>query len=217
MSSSLYLVTFVDSLLQSVQGNLVPYVTSSFAEHALLSTTGVVATVVGGVCNLTIAKIIDIWGRCEGFLLMAVLVVVGMVLKATTTSVNMYAAAHTIYWVGHLGLSYIISIMLADMTTLRNRLVLFGIQQTPTIASTFAGPAIADLFYTHVDFRWAFGAFSIILAAFCLPVAAVFLVGKRRAVRQGLYPVRASGRSWRESLKCYVVQFDGEWPSPWPE
>ena len=141
---------------------------------------------------------------------MAVLVIVGMVLKATTTSVEMYAAAHTIYWVGHLGLIYVISIMLADMTTLRNRLILFGIQQTPLIASTFAGPAIADLFYTNANFRWAFGAFCIILAAFCLPVAAAFAIGKRRAVRQGLYPPRDATRSGWPSLKHYLVEFDGE-------
>ncbi|GJN85613.1 hypothetical protein PLIIFM63780_009181 [Purpureocillium lilacinum] len=204
----LYLVTFVDNLLQNVQGNLVPYVTSSFAQHALLSTTGVIATIVGGVCNLTIAKIIDIWGRCEGFICMVVLVVVGMIMKATCKNVEMYAAAHTIYWVGHLGLGYVISIMLADMTTLRNRLILFGLQQTPLIASTFAGPEIANLFYTNVNYNWAFGSFCIILVAFCLPVAVVFIISKRRAVKQGLYPPRVSGRTKWESFKYYFVQFD---------
>ncbi|KAI0594285.1 major facilitator superfamily transporter [Biscogniauxia sp. FL1348] len=204
----LYLVSFVDSLLQSVQQNLIPFVTSSFGRHGLLSTTSIVATIIGGVCNLAIAKVIDIWGRCEGFIVMVTLVVVGMIMKATCINVEMYAAAHTLYWVGHIGMQYIIDIILADTTTLKNRLILFGIKATPTIAVTFAGPRIADLFYTNVNFRWAFGAFSIILVFFSIPVAVIFIISKRKAVKAGVFPKRVSNRTTLESVKYYLIQFD---------
>ncbi|PNY28916.1 Siderophore iron transporter mirB [Tolypocladium capitatum] len=204
----LYLVAFVDALLENVQGNLVAYITSSFQEHGLLATTGIVATILGGVCTLTIAKIIDIWGRCEGFAVMVALVAVGIIMKATCKNVETYAAAHTIYWVGHLGLGYVITVMLADMTTLRNRLILFGLQQTPLIASTFAGPAIAQLFYENVNYNWAFGSFCIILVAFCIPVAVIFAVSKQKAVRAGLYPPRNGGRTLWQSAGHYFVEFD---------
>lgn len=207
--NSLYLVSFIDNLLQSVQGSLVPYVTSEFAQHGLLATTGIVATILGGVCNLTIAKVIDIWGRCEGFIVMVVFTVIGMIMKATCKNVEMYAAAHTIYWVGHLGLGYIITIMLADMTSLRNRLILFGLQQTPIIASTFSGPRIAELFYANVNFRWAFGSFTIILVAFCIPVAAIFIHSKAKAVKLGVYPEKTSSLNFLEATKYYFVEFDG--------
>lgn len=206
---SLYLVAFFDTLLQSVQGNLVPYITSSFRSHGLLATTSIVATILGGVSKLTIAKVIDIWGRCEGFVVMLVLVVVGMVMKALSTNVETYAAAHCLYWVGHIGIQYVITVMLADMTSLRNRLILFGLQSTPRIASTFAGPRIADLFYTYVNFRWAFGAFCIILVTFCIPVILIFFVSKRKAFRMGLYPPRSHDRTVWQSCKHYFVQFDG--------
>ncbi|KAI0025922.1 MFS general substrate transporter [Xylariomycetidae sp. FL0641] len=204
----LYLMTFVDMLLSTVQGNLVPYITSAFDSHGLLSTTSVVATIIGGVCNLFIAKIIDIWGRCEGFVIMVVLIVIGMIMKATCTSVEMYAAAHTLYWVGHIGMTYIISVMLADMTTLKNRLIMFGINATPTIATTFAGPKIADLFYTNLNFRWAFGAFSIILVAFAIPIACIFIWSKRKALKLGKYPKRESNRTMWQSVKYHFIQFD---------
>ncbi|XXH00126.1 hypothetical protein Hte_006468 [Hypoxylon texense] len=205
----LYIVTFVDTLLQSVQGNLVAYITSAFHKHGLLATTGIVATIIGGVCKLFIAKIIDIWGRCEGFIFMLVLVVIGMIMKATCTTVEMYAAAHTLYWVGHLGLHYIINVIQADTTTLKNRLILYGIYNTPGIATTFAGPRIADLFYTYSNFRWAFGAFSIILVVFCLPVAVIFIISKRKAVKLGVYPARVKTRTAWEAVKHYFVEFDG--------
>lgn len=163
----------------------------------------------GGVCNLTIAKIIDIWGRCEGFICMVVLVIIGMIMKAACVNVEMYAAAHTLYWVGHIGMQYVINIILADITSLRNRLIMFGINGTPLIATTFAGPRIADLFLAHVDFRWAFGAFLIILVFFCIPVTIVFILSKRKAIRQGVYPERVKNRTAWESTKYYFVQFDG--------
>ncbi|EFY87939.1 siderophore iron transporter mirB [Metarhizium acridum CQMa 102] len=204
----LYLVSFIDQLQGSVTGNLQNFITSSFGEHGLLAATDIVASIIGGVCTLTIAKIIDIWGRCEGFVAMIVLMVVGLITKGVSQDVPTYAAGHTLYWVGHIGLGYIITIILADMTTLRNRLILFGIQQTPIIATTFAGPRIADLFYANVDFRWAFYSFCIILVFFAIPVAIVFVLSKRKAVRMGVYPERPRNRTAWESCKHYFIEFD---------
>ncbi|GAW14359.1 hypothetical protein ANO14919_037610 [Xylariales sp. No.14919] len=206
----LYLVTFVDALLQVVQSSLIPYVTSEFSRHGLLATTSIVATIVSGVFALPIAKVIDIWGRCEGFVIMVGLIVLGLILKAVCRNVQTYAAAHTIYWAGHIGMSYVINIMLADMTTLKNRLILFGINSTPTIATVFAGSKIADLFYNKVSWRWAFGAFIIIMVAVCIPVAAVFIWSKRKALKQSLIVARVHDRTAWASVKHYVIEFDGK-------
>ncbi|KAJ3494588.1 hypothetical protein NLG97_g3980 [Lecanicillium saksenae] len=208
MFALLFLVSFVDTLLQSVQGALTPYVTSSFQAHSLLAVTESLAFIFGGVCTLAIAKVIDIWGRAEGFTVMIVLIIVGMVMKAACVNVEMYTAANTIYWVGHIGVQYVIQIMYADMTTLRNRLLLFGVLQLPTIAATFGGPKIADLFYTHSNFRWAFGAFCIIMPVFAAPVVIVFFLSKRKAQREGRFPERAKTRTYLESAKHYAIEFD---------
>ncbi|KAI0196369.1 siderochrome-iron transporter MirB [Astrocystis sublimbata] len=204
----LYLVTFIDALLSVVQASLIPYITSSFSQHGLLATTSIIATIVGGVIALPIAKVIDIWGRCEGFIVMVALTILGLVLKAVSQNVETYAAAHTIYWAGHIGMGYVIQIMLADISTLQNRLLLFGINSTPTIATVFAGSKIADLFYTNSNFRWAFGAFIILLAAATVPVALMFIWSKRKALRTGAMVPRVSDRTAWESVKHYVVEFD---------
>ncbi|KAK3192057.1 hypothetical protein K4F52_001684 [Lecanicillium sp. MT-2017a] len=204
----LWLVAFIDDLLQAVQGSVSPYVTSTFNEHGLLGVTGIVATILGGVCNLAIAKVIDIWGRCEGFIVMIFLVIIGMVMKAACINIEMYAAANTIYWVGHIGVGYVITILFADMTTLRNRLILFGLKGTPIICSVFAGPKIADLFVHHSNFRWAFGAFCIIYVFFAIPVIVVFILSKRKGVREGKFPKKIKTRTYWESTKFYFVEFD---------
>ncbi|KAK6213812.1 major facilitator superfamily transporter [Colletotrichum tabaci] len=204
----LYLVSFSDGLLQSVQSNLTPYVTSAFGQHGLLATTSIVSTILGGVSKLTIAKIIDIRGRAEGFIGMVFLVIIGMIMKATCQNVETYAAAQTIFWVGHLGLIYIITIVLADMTSLKNRMTMIALNGTPTIATTFAGPKIAQLFYDQVNFRWAFGAFAIILIGFSAPVAVIFFFSEVKAKKAGLIAPKQKTRSSFESFKHYFVEFD---------
>jgi MFS family permease len=96
---SLYLAQFVESLFSAVQSNLNPYITSSFGEHGLTAVVSIVASITGGVCNLFVAKILDIWGRVEGFFCMLLLIVVGSIMKAACHNIETYAAANTIYWV----------------------------------------------------------------------------------------------------------------------
>lgn len=90
---SIFLVFFVSSLQQQIATNLTPYVTSAFAQHSLLSTTQVVSSIVGAVAKLPIAKIINIWGRAEGYILMVAICTIGLVMMAACNSVEMYAAA----------------------------------------------------------------------------------------------------------------------------
>lgn len=201
-------------ILVAVQDSLNPYITSNFHQHGLLATVGIVSTIISGCSRLTLAKIIDIWGRVVGFNFMLVLVLVGLVMKATARNMPTYVGANVLYWTGHIGMMYVIDVMLADMTTLRNRMVMFGLNGTPTIASTFAGPRIADLFYTNLDFRWAFGAFAIILVGVCLPVSVIMLFMQRKAVKSGALVIERSGRTAIQSIAHYVVELDREHPLP---
>lgn len=205
----IYLISFVGAFQQSVQQNLTPYVTSAFNGHGLLATTSIVSTIVGGVFKLTIAKMIDIWGRVVGFIFMLLLITVGLIMKAVCKNVETYAAAQTLYWVGHLGLLYIIDVVIADMTTLKNRMIIFGLTSTPTIATVFAGSKIAQLYYDNLNFRWAFGSWAIILVGFCIPILAIFIYHERKAKKFGLYPERPQNRTWWEATKHYVIEFDG--------
>ena len=68
----------MNALQQSVASNLLAYVTSSFGQHALLSTTGVVSNIVSGVIKLPLARVLDGIGRPQGFAFVVFLATVGM-------------------------------------------------------------------------------------------------------------------------------------------
>ena len=57
-----------------------------------------------GCSKLTLAKFVDIFGRIEGFLLMLFIAVLSLILNAVCADIEMYFAAHTLYWIGHIGL-----------------------------------------------------------------------------------------------------------------
>ncbi|CAE6996398.1 hypothetical protein P3342_000373 [Pyrenophora teres f. teres] len=204
----LYLIQFVAFLQNAIDAALNPFITSSFGKHGLLTVGSVMATALSGCIPLVIAKVIDVFGRVEGFFMMLMLIVVGMAIKAACTSVQMYIAGHVLYWAGHIGVLYVTDVMAADITTLKNRMIIFTINGTPRIASTFAGPKIADLFYYQNNWRWAFGAFIIIFVGCCLPAMIVMMVMYRKAKHAGLVKRVKSDRTVLQSIWYYFVQFD---------
>ncbi|KAI1390462.1 MFS general substrate transporter [Hypoxylon trugodes] len=203
----LWLVSFVSALLSSIDTALSPYVTSSFSKHGLLAVINIAARVIGGVVTLSLGKLIDIRGRAEGFVGSLLLITVGMIMKATCQNVETYAAAQVFTWVGKVALGFIINVFVADITTLKNRMFIFALNSTPNLATTFAGPKIAELFYQRVNFRWAFGAFTIILLVVCLPVVAILYYHEKKAKQLGVLRPKAN-RTTIQSILYYISEFD---------
>ncbi|KAI2470798.1 siderophore iron transporter mirB [Annulohypoxylon bovei var. microspora] len=203
----LWLVCFVSALLASIDTALSPYVTSSFSRHGLLAVINIAARVIGGVVTLSLGKLIDIRGRMEGFAGSLLLITVGMIMKSTCQNVETYAAAQVFTWVGKVALGFVIDVFVADITTLKNRMIIFAINSTPNLATTFAGPRIAQLFYEKINFRWAFGAFTIILLVVSLPVVVILYYHEQKAKRLGLIRPK-SGRTPLQSTMHYIVEFD---------
>ncbi|KAK9416644.1 hypothetical protein SUNI508_09554 [Seiridium unicorne] len=185
----IWFLSFVVDMLSSVQDNLSPYITSYFSKHGLLANINIPSQIIGGVVLLPVSKIIDIPGRTEGFVGGIVLIVIGMVMTAACQNVETYVAAQVFYWVGKAALGFVLDV------------------STPVLATTFAGPEIAQLFYTYSNFRWAFGAWSIILLALSVPVISILYLQERKAKKVGIVRKR-SGRTFMQSLKHYLLQFD---------
>lgn len=99
---------------EQIQGNLSPYVTSTFSLLPLTSTTSILSSIIGGVIKLPTAKFVDLIGRAEGFAIMTgfatlgtdiilleilgpwlliILSIIGLVMMAATRNVTTYAAA----------------------------------------------------------------------------------------------------------------------------
>ncbi|KAK6349539.1 hypothetical protein TWF696_005823 [Orbilia brochopaga] len=205
----IWLGNFVFGLQNISSYSLFPYAYSDFNSHSLIPTSAIVAKIAGGVSRLFICKVIDIWGRAEGLVVFIVLILIGLVMFAATQGVATYAAAYVFYSVGFNGITYIISVFVADTTTLRNRALLFAFVQSPYLITTFLGPMLAQAWLDHTTWRWGFGAFCIIFPFLFVPFI-VFLFRKQSAAfKAGLLQKKKSNRTLIQSLKHYAIEFDG--------
>jgi hypothetical protein len=90
----------MNSMFSGMANQLTPYVTTSFAALSLTAATSIMSSLIGGIFKLPLAKILDIWGRPQGFACMLACLVLGLILMAACQNVQTYAAAQVFYWVG---------------------------------------------------------------------------------------------------------------------
>ncbi|CAJ2511705.1 Uu.00g073300.m01.CDS01 [Anthostomella pinea] len=204
----IWVIYFVDAMQQGTSTLLTPYVTSAFAEHSLTATTGVMSSIIGGVSKLTLAKILDVWGRPQGFMLTMLLMTLGLVMMAACNNVETYAAAQVFYWVGYNGISYTISVFIADTSALKNRGLMLGFLSSPYIATVWITGPISQSLISGIGFRWGFGIFAIITPLMCLPLFFLFTWNQRKAKKMGVLVPRNSGRTLLQSIKYYFWEFD---------
>jgi MFS family permease len=107
-------------------------------------------------------------------------------------------------------MTFAIDVITLDTSTLRNRGLAYAFTSSPNIIVAYAGPNVAQKFYAK-NWRWAFGAFAIILPVFAVPMVWVLLHAKGEAKKKGLLqPKVPSGRTFMQSTKHYLIEFDSK-------
>lgn len=199
----------VNSLQQQIAGNLFPYVVSNFSAHSLIPAIGIASQVLSGVLKLPMAKMIDTWGRPQGFVAMTALATLGLALMCICKNVETWAAAQVFYTVGHSGFSYILDIIIADTSSLKDRALAFAFANSPYIATTFAGPAAAQWFLQHSSWQTAFGLFAVLTPLVAVPVFVVLQTNANKAKKLGMLKQVQTDRDWSESFWHFAIEFDG--------
>lgn len=84
--------------------------------------------------------------------------------------------------------------------------------------TAFAGSKAAEAFLEHVNWRWGFGCFAIILPVVCTPTFLLLKLNVRKAEQRGIYVKERSGRTLFQHIRYGIVEFDGMWnPSSFDE
>jgi MFS family permease len=205
----IFLNNFVNSLQQQTTSNLLPYVVSDFSAHSLIPTIAIISSILSGVLKLPIAKMIDTWGRPQGVAVMTALATLGLVLMSVCKGVKTYAVAKSFYDVGVSGFTYVLEIIIADMSSLRNRSLALGFADSPDIATTFAGPTAAQWLLEHSSWRTAFAFFAVVTPLTAISVYAILESNARKAKRLGELKEVNSDRTWFESCWYFIMEFDG--------
>ncbi|KAG9599284.1 MFS general substrate transporter, partial [Aureobasidium melanogenum] len=170
--------------------------------------TGIISSLISGLWKLPYAKILDVWGRPQGFALMVASTVLGFVMMAGCNNVTTYCAAQVFYQLGYSAIDFTITIFVADTSSLRNRAWWIAYTASPWLINTWCyGPATKSVLDT-IGFRWGFGIWAIIYPIVCAPLFWLMWHNMKKAEKQGLIPKYDSGRTWEQSVYYYAVQFD---------
>ena len=204
----IWLTYFVEGMLSGTMAALNPYVTSAFAQHSLTPTVGVLSSVIGGVTNLTLAKILDVFGRPQGYLFTIILATTGLIMMAACNNVEAYAAAQVFYTVGNNGIQYSLSVFIADTTSLRNRGLMQAFASSPNLITCWLAGPISSGYLEGPGWRWCFGTFTFLVPGITLPLFGLLLYNYYEAKKQGLVPKRESRRTALQSFLYYCREFD---------
>ncbi|KAK2795225.1 hypothetical protein FQN52_006155 [Onygenales sp. PD_12] len=204
----MWCVYCVNAFQNSITGNLSAYVTSGFESHSLIPVISIVSSAMSSATYMPLAKILNLWDRSVGFLLMTVIATIGLILSATCHNIATYCAAQVFYSVGFAGIIFSIDVITIDTSTLRDRGLAFAFTSSPYIITAFAGPAAAEHFYQS-NWRWGYGCFAIVLPVVATPMFVLLRYNRHKAEKAGLLPEReTSGRTWIQSVIFYVIEFD---------
>ncbi|KAL3471477.1 major facilitator superfamily domain-containing protein [Aspergillus californicus] len=205
---NIWFLYFVNAFQLSVTSSLNPYVTSSFSAHSLSAVPTALGDAFAAATYLPMAKLMDVWGRAEGFLFMVIFLTMGLILMAACNTFEAYCAANVFYYVGLYGMEYAVDVVTADASTLRNRAFAYAFTSSPYIITAFAGPKVADEFYHQVSWRWGFGAWAIATPIVAIPLYAMLKYNLYKAHRDGYQVKRPSGRTVLESIRHWSIEFD---------
>ncbi|KAL7907349.1 hypothetical protein GGI35DRAFT_487076 [Trichoderma velutinum] len=142
----IWLTYFVEGILSATTGILTPYVTSTFSQHSLTPTVGILSSVIGGVTNLTLAKVLDIFGRAHGLLFCITLATTGLIMMSTCNSLQGYAAAQVFQTIGNNGILYSLTVLVADTSSMRNRGLVQAIVSSPNLITSWLSGPISSKF-----------------------------------------------------------------------
>ncbi|ROV99818.1 hypothetical protein VSDG_03160 [Cytospora chrysosperma] len=206
--ANIWMLYFVNALQSSILSSLLPFVTSEFQSHSLLNVIYIVSDALSAAIYVPLSKVMDVWGRAQGFAFMTCLATLGMVMMAACHNLPTFCAAYVFYTIGFGGMTYCVDVITADASKLKNRGLAYAFTSSPYIITAFAGSKAADSFYYNVSWRWGFGCFAIILPFVAAPLFFVLKYNLKKAEKKGLTAKRNSGRTVLQSTWHYIVEFD---------
>ncbi|KAK2047344.1 siderophore iron transporter mirB [Colletotrichum somersetense] len=183
----MWLIYFANNTQQGMSLALAPYVTGRFGKHAFTASVHVMASLIGGLMKLPLAKVLDIWGRPHGYAFCVGLLTTGLVMMAACNNLAMYIAAQVFCSIGYGGLLYTLNIFIADTSALENRGLVIAFALSPNIITAWLGGPIGKAILTGPGLAWGFGMFAIIIPVITVPLFGIFTYNYHRAKKQDLF------------------------------
>ncbi|OAQ61767.1 siderochrome-iron transporter (Sit1) [Pochonia chlamydosporia 170] len=181
----IFVVAYVYSLDISLRYAYQPTATDSFSTHSLLATISVLRSVIAAAAQPTSAKIADVFGRIELLLLSIFFYVIGTIVDATSNGVEAFSAGAVLYQTGFTCVSFLVEVILSDVTSLRSRLFFSYVPVSPFLINAWVSGDVAQAALASIGWRLGIGMWAIIYPASTIPLFIALWWAHRRAKQSG--------------------------------
>ena len=166
------------------------YSTSAFSALSELSTLSTATTIVFAVVKPPLAKISNIIGRGQNYVLTISLYILGYILMASATDINRYAAGLVFYTMGQSGTNLMNDVTTADITSARWRGFAIGLLFWPYLITPWVSAYIVDSVVAPrgIGWRWGIGMFAILMPFCASFIITTLLYYQHRAAKMHLVP-----------------------------
>ncbi len=132
------------------------------------------------------AKVADVFGRLEAFILSVTLYILGYIQMSLSHNVSTFASAQIFYSAGSTGLGILQQIFIADTSDMLNRALWSSLPEIPFLVTVWIGSFIGHAILKSIGWRWGYGIWCIILPVVFVPLALTLFLNNRKAKRLGL-------------------------------
>ncbi|CAK3852725.1 siderochrome-iron transporter, partial [Lecanosticta acicola] len=162
------------------------YALSSLNRLSSEGTLDVASSVISVVLKLPFAKASDVLGRAETYMFTVGVYTFAYFFQAVAPSFGVFALGAILYTAGAAGTHVLDFILIADVTSMRNRGLAGNLFFVPSLITPWLSGVISDKVVNGIGWRWGFG---ILILVF--PIGATLLVRTLYHIqRQGTGPLR---------------------------
>ncbi|KAJ5577427.1 uncharacterized protein N7459_006391 [Penicillium hispanicum] len=185
MFVGVFLVGYAYGLDSQVRSTYQSYATSSFGEHSLLATVNVIRSVIAAAAQPAAARVADVFGRFELVAISMIFYLAGTVIESCSTTIEVFSVGTVLYQLGYTGIVLLVEIIIADITSMRSRVLFSYLPATPFIINTWISGSITSAVLHETSWRWGIGMWGIIYAVCSLPLLIILFSTSRRAQASG--------------------------------
>lgn len=119
-------------------------------------------------------------GRVELILVSICFYVIGTIIEACSESVQTFAGGAVLYQIGYTCVILLVEVVIADITSLRSRLLFSYIPALPFIINTWVSGSVTSAVLGTMTWNWGIGMWALIYPVCALPLLiTLYLVGRR--------------------------------------
>ncbi|KAI3397103.1 hypothetical protein diail_11246 [Diaporthe ilicicola] len=166
------------------------YATSSFNALSAIASLGTAKVVIFAAVKPPLAKISNVIGRGQTYLITMSFYILSYILMASASSLSVYVIGSVFYTIGQSGTNILNDIIISDITTARWRAFAIAVSFSPFLITTWCAAFIVDSVVSEngIGWRWGIGMLAILMPFCASFIITTLIYYQGRAKKMGLAP-----------------------------